>query len=106
MVSFEDFAKLDLRVGKITAVEDHPNADKLYCLKVDIGQKQINLVAGIKSYYKPEELLNKLIVVVVNLEPKSIRGVTSEGMLLAAQDKDRIVVIGPEKEVSCGSKIS
>ncbi|UCG35484.1 MAG: hypothetical protein JSW17_01395 [Candidatus Omnitrophota bacterium] len=105
MVSFEDFSKLDLRIGRILEVNAHPNADKLYVLKVDIGQKVIQLVAGIKNYYEPQGLQGKLIAVITNLEPRTVRGVESQGMLLAAQSKDTITILSPEKEVPPGSPI-
>lgn len=105
MVSFDEFAKLDLRIGKIVEVNPHPNADKLYLVKADIGEKTIQLVAGIKLFYSPDELLGKQIVVVTNLEQKTIRGVVSEGMLLAAQDPNGTRILIPDKEVTLGSKI-
>jgi len=105
MVNFDDFSKLELRVGKILEVNPHPDAEKLYLLKVDIGEKVIQMVAGIKPFYTPEQLENKLIVVLTNLEPKNIRGVSSEGMILAAQDKDDVSLIVLDKEVALGSTI-
>lgn len=105
MVNFDDFSKLDLKVGKILEVSMHPDAEKLYLLKVDVGDKTIQLVAGIKPFYEPEQLENKLIVVLTNLEPKNIRGILSEGMILAAQDKDDISLIISDKEIAVGSII-
>lgn len=105
VITYADFSKLDLRVGKILEVEPHPNADKLYCLKVDIGEKVISLVAGIRNYYSQEELRNKLIVVLINLEPKTIRGMLSEGMLLAAFCENTLSLIVPEREIPFGSQI-
>jgi len=105
MVSFNDFSKLDLRVGRVLEVKDHPNASKLYVLSVDIGQRVVQLVAGLKPYYQPLELKDKRIVVLTNLEPKNLRGLESEGMLLAAQSQDTISVIGPDREVEPGSII-
>jgi len=105
MVNFDDFSKLDLKIGKILEVSMHPDAEKLYLLKVDIGDKTIQLVAGIKPFYEPEQLENKLIVVLTNLESKNIRGVLSEGMILAAQDKDDISLIISDKEIAVGSII-
>ena len=106
MVSFEDFSKVDLKIGKVLEVTDHPNADKLYVLKVDIGQDQIRqLVAGIKGYYQPQDLAGKSVVVLTNLEPKVVRGVESQGMLLAAQSQDKVVYLTPEKEMPPGSTI-
>lgn len=105
MISLEDFKKIDLRVGKIIEVKDHPNADKLYVLTVDLGNEKRNIVAGIKKYYKPEELIGKYIIVVANLEPKNIRGVISEGMLLAAQDDKEISLLTVDKEIKVGAKV-
>ena len=106
MVRFEDFSKVDLKIGKVLEVTDHPNADKLYVLKVDIGQDQIRqLVDGIKGYYQPQDLEGKSVVVLTNLEPKVVRGVESQGMLLAAQSQDKVVYLTPEKEMPPGSTI-
>ena len=105
MISYDDFAKLDLRIGKIVEATVHPNADKLYLLKVDIGEKIIQLVAGIRAFYSPEDLKGKLGVILVNLEPREIRGCVSEGMLLAASSTERISVISPREEVEVGSKV-
>lgn len=106
MISYDDFSKLDLRTGKILEVNDHPDAQKLYVLKVDITEKVVELVAGIKPFYSPEELIGKSVVVLVNLEPKNIRGVPSQGMILVAKDKNSMGLIAPEKEIINGSKIS
>ena len=103
-VSIKDFAKLDFRVGEIKSAEDHPNADKLLVLKVDVGE-EIQLVAGIKNHYSKDELIGKQIIVFTNLEPAVLRGVKSEGMLLAAEDGDKVVLISPEKNVGVGSRI-
>jgi len=105
MISFEEFSKLDLRIGRILEVQDIKGKDKLYLLKVDIGEKIIQIVAGIKAFYKKEELLNKLIVVLTNLEPKKIAGIESCGMLLAAVKNDKLTLIGPYQEIEAGSKI-
>jgi len=105
MVSLDDFKKLDLKIATITAVDDHPNADKLYVLTIDVGEKQKQLVAGIKSSYTKEALLGKQIVLIDNLEPATIRGVESQGMLLATQDQEGICVLMPERRVREGSSI-
>lgn len=106
MISIEDFKKIELRVGKIIEVRDHPNADKLYVLIVDFGNEKRQIVSGIKEYYKKEELLNKKIVVIVNLEPKKFRGIESQGMLLAAQDEEgRLALLVPDREVKEGAKV-
>ncbi|MFO7900278.1 MAG: hypothetical protein R6V58_14610 [Planctomycetota bacterium] len=106
MVSFEDFKKLELVVGTVTSVEEHPNADKLYVLKVDLGEaEERTLVAGLKPYYPADELQGKQLVVVANLAPATLRGVESRGMLLAAQEGDTVVIISPETPLSPGSKV-
>ncbi|RKX44762.1 MAG: methionine--tRNA ligase, partial [Thermotogae bacterium] len=93
------------RIGKIISVEDHPNADKLYVVKVDLGDEVRQLVAGLKAYYKKEELLNRYVAVITNLEPKKLRGVESQGMLLAADDGETVALLTPEKEVKLGAKV-
>lgn len=105
MITYDDFSKLELKVGKVLEVTDHPNADRLYVLKVDIGANAIQLVAGIKNYYTKEELIGKSVVIVVNLEPKIIRGVESNGMLLAAHSEDKIVILTTDREALPGSFI-
>ncbi len=107
-ISFQEWQKLDFRVAKILEVEDHPNADKLIVLKIDLGNEQRTIVAGIKSHYKKDELIGKKIVVFTNLEPAMLRGIKSEGMLLAAvKGKDEeIVLITPEKDIEAGTKVS
>jgi len=107
MVSFEEFSKLDLRIAKIEEVKEIEGSDKLYKLTISLGEEKRTLVAGIKKYYKKEELVGKKIVVIANLEPKVIKGVTSQGMLLAATSKNGDVsLLVPDKEVEEGSKIS
>ncbi len=105
MISIEDFAKLDLRVGKITKVEDHPNAEKLYVLEVDLGDEKRTLVAGLKKWYKKEELLGKKIVIIANLEPKKIRGIESQGMLLAADDGENVSILTVDKDIKLGARV-
>ncbi|MFH1406574.1 MAG: methionine--tRNA ligase subunit beta [Candidatus Omnitrophota bacterium] len=105
MVSFDEFKKLELKVGEIKEVKDHPNADKLYLISVDLGSEVREVVAGIKPYYKPEELVGKNVVVVANMEPANIRGAESKGMILAAQDESGICVLTTEKKVKPGSSV-
>ncbi len=102
MMPFEEFAKVEMKVATITKVEDHPKADKLYVLQIDLGKEQRQLVAGLKGIYKKEELEGKQIIVVTNLEPKELRGVKSHGMLLAADDG---TILSPSKAVENGMKI-
>ncbi|MFC1658707.1 methionine--tRNA ligase subunit beta [Candidatus Omnitrophota bacterium] len=105
MASIEDFKKLDIRVARVLEVRDHPNADKLLLLKIDTGEKQKQIVAGIKNFYTKEDLPGKQIVIVDNLEAAVIRGEISEGMLLAAQGRQAIFVLIPDGPVEVGSKI-
>lgn len=105
MISFDDFQKMELVVGEITEVNDHPNADKLYVLKVTLGDEERELVAGIKPYYSKEELKGKQIVVIKNLQPAVIRGVKSECMLLAAQDSQGVSILMPDRRVENGARI-
>ncbi len=106
-VSFDDFSRIDLRVGKIVKAEPIPKSTKLIKLTIDIGDNQLKTaVAGIASYYKPEDLEGTLISVIVNLAPRKVMGVTTEVMILAAQDKNTLALIQPNKPVEAGSKIS
>ncbi|MDD2751747.1 MAG: methionine--tRNA ligase subunit beta [Candidatus Omnitrophica bacterium] len=103
MITIDDFRKLELRVAQIKEVIEHPNADKLYLLTLDLGDRQKQVVAGIRASYQKESLIGKLVVVVDNLEPALLRGVESQGMILAASDENGIVIVSPEKEVKLGS---
>jgi len=103
MISFNEFKKLEIKVATIKEVINHPNADKLYVIKIDLGDKEKTIVAGIKSSYSPEQLLNRLVIVVDNLEPAVIRGVESQAMLLAASDDNGTSILIPEREVKIGS---
>ena len=106
MITMQDFTKVEMRVGKVLSVEDHPNADKLVVMRADVGEAAPRtLVAGLKPYYANEELQDKLVVVVTNLEPVRLRGVDSNGMVLAAQDGDKVVVLTLEKPVAPGSPV-
>lgn len=104
-ISFEEFKRLDMRVGVVTAVEDHPNADKLYVMKVDLGGEERQLVAGLKPYYDREKLLGKSVVVVLNLAPAVLRGVESRGMLLAAQHAERVIILTTDEEMPAGARV-
>ena len=107
LISIEEFSRIDLRVAEIKSVEDHPDADKLLVLKIDVGDgiEDRQLVAGIKGHYSPAELVGKKVIIVNNLTPAVLRGVESQGMLLAAQDGQDIVVLGPEKDVRAGARV-
>ncbi len=94
----KEMEKLDLRVAKIKSVEDHPNADRLYVITIDLGDHTRTLVAGLKSYYSKEEMTGKHVVVVANLEPAKLRGVESQGMILAAEDDDIVSLLIADAE--------
>ena len=106
-VSFGDFGKLELRVGRIVEVEEHPNADKLFVLKVDLGEEERTIVAGLRGHYTADELRGKKAVFVVNLEPVVLRGVKSNGMVLAAvsEDKKKVVLLEAE-DAEVGWKVT
>lgn len=107
-IEFNDWQNLDLRVAEVLEVEDHPDADKLYVLKIKIKDEEKTIVAGVKQHYSKEELVGKKIIVFTNLKPVVLRGVKSEGMLLAASDdsKEKVVLLTPEKDIESGAKIS
>ena len=106
MISIEDFAKLDLRVAEVVSAEDHPNADKLLVLEIDLGGDRRTIVAGVRGHYKPEDLVGKQLIVVANLEPCELRGVKSHGMMLAVRDGEKVIYLTPESAVTPGSKVS
>lgn len=104
MINYEDFKKIELKIAKILEVNEHPDADKLYVVKVSLGEEERSLVAGIKpSYPDKEALVGRQVVLVCNLEPATIRGVESNGMILAASDVEGISVISPDRELKLGS---
>jgi len=110
-ITYDDFTKLDIRVAKVVEVSEHPNADKLLCIKIDLGGETRQIVAGVKEYYAPEALVGKQIAVVTNLQPRKVRGIESNGMLLAAVDSEGgkmrdVVVLSPDREVPNGSPVS
>ncbi len=105
MIKFEDFQKIDLKIGKIIAAEKVKRADKLLKLEVDLGEEKKQLVAGIAKLYQPEDLIGREIVVVVNLEPRTLMGLESQGMLLAADNDGKPVLLKPDEEVPPGTKI-
>lgn len=116
-IAFDEFAKVDLRVAKVLSAEDHPNADRLLKLQVDDGSGEPRQIcAGVKAYYKPEDLVGKSIVIVANLAPRKIRGEESRGMLLAASDASKeemadgaernVVLLMPMSDIAPGSIVS
>ena len=105
-IAFEDFDKIDLRIGKILEAEKVPKADKLLKLIVDLGFEKRTILSGIAEFYKPEDLIGKLVTVVVNLAPRKIRGIESQGMLLmAGNDLGKLFCVSPEQEIEPGSTV-
>ena len=102
-ITIDEFAKVDLRVVKVLAAEKVEKADKLLKLKVDLGTEQREIVSGIAKHYAPEELVGKNVVMVINLKPAKIRGIVSQGMVLAASCGDELKVV--EVEMPKGSKV-
>jgi methionyl-tRNA synthetase len=107
-VSFDDWQKLDLRTGEILEIEDIEGADKLYKLKIDLGTETRTLVAGLKKHYTKDELEGKKVVVFTNLEPRTIRGIESKGMILAGVngDQSEVKLLQAEGVLEPGAKVS
>lgn len=109
MIAYDDFAKLDMRVGKIVSCEKIENAEKLYKIMVDIGESELRqIVSSLVDYYTAEELCGKRIIVLANLKPRKMRGIESQGMLLCAESDDgkTCVLLSPECEVSTGTSVT
>ena len=104
-IDYDLFSKIDLRVGEIISAEDVEGADKLLCLKIDIGSITKTIFAGIKKFYEPENLLGKKIIIVNNLKSRKMRFGESEGMLLAADNDEKVYLIEIDKGVINGAKI-
>ena len=105
MITFDDFKKLDIRVGKILSAEKVSGTDKLMKLEVDFGLEKRQLVAGIAEFFEPDNLIGKEIPVLLNLEPRSFKGIESQGMILAIDVDGKPVLLHPEREVPSGSVI-
>ncbi len=104
-ISYDEFSKIDLRVAKVIDVEEVENSKKLYKLTLDAGEAKRIIIAGIQKYYTKEELINRNIIIVANLEPKMLAGLTSNGMLLAASDDDKVILLTTMSDAKPGSKI-
>ena len=106
-IKFSDWQKLDLRTGKILKVEDVEGADRLYKLTIDIGSEKRTLIAGLKAHYPKEKLKGKKVIVFTNLEPRTIRGIESKGMILAAVDeeKNEVRLLTSDNEIETGKRI-
>ena len=105
-VTVETFKQISLRTGVVLSAQDHPNADRLLVLQVDIGEAAPRqLVAGIKGSYQAADLIGKQVIVVANMKPAQLRGVESQGMVLATSDEGAVVLISPERSVRAGSTV-
>jgi methionyl-tRNA synthetase len=105
-INYEDFAKLDLRVCTVKEASAVEGADKLVLLKLDDGTETgRQIVAGVKKHYSPETLIGTQVIVVANLEPRKLRGIESQGMLLAASNGEELALIHPQKPIAAGSKV-
>ena len=105
-IEYEDFAKMQFVVGEIIACEEVPKSKKLLCSKVKVGDSVKQIVSGIKAYYKPEEMVGKKVMVLLNLKPATLAGVVSEGMLLCAEDSEgNLALMKPEKDMESGAEI-
>ncbi len=105
MISIDDFAKVEIKVGTVLSVEEVEGSEKLYKLSVDLGEENPRqILSGIKKWYKPEQLVEKQFIFVANLEPRMMMGLESEGMIMATGD-DKPILLKPSKKVTPGSKI-
>lgn len=105
MITFEEFEELDIRIGKVVSAERVPKTDKLIRLQVDLGKEARQLVAGIAGFVKLDSLVGKELPVLVNLAPRKLRGVESQGMILAADVNGEPVLLHPDREVPPGSRV-
>jgi len=105
VASYEDFQKLELKIAEIETVAPHPNADRLYVLGIKVGEVRKQIVAGIRAHYTEDQLKGKKIVIVDNLDPAVIRGVESQGMLLAASNETMLTVVTTDRPIADGAKV-
>ena len=104
-VTIDDFKRLDLRTARILEAREHPQADRLWILKIDVGTETKEIVAGVKAFYTKEELVGRTVIVVHNLKPGVIRGVESKGMLLAAKKDGVLGILTVDKDLPPGSPV-
>ncbi len=104
-ITFEDFQKLEFQIGKIISAEKVEKSDKLLKLEVDFGEEKRQVISGIAKEYLPEDLVNKEFTFITNLEPRSIMGLESQGMILAADVEGKAVLLSPTSEIPPGTKI-
>jgi methionyl-tRNA synthetase len=105
LIDIADFGRVNLRVAQVLACERVEGTDKLLKLQITLGDEQRQIVAGIAQHYAPEDLIGKKVVVVANLKPAKLRGIESQGMLLAASDAETVSILTPFKDVAVGSKV-
>lgn len=105
MINYDDFSKLEIRIGTVVSAEKIEDADKLLKLEFDFGDEKRQIVSAIAEFYQPEDLLGKQLPVLVNLEPRNFRGVESQGMILAADDGETVVLLQPDKKIAPGGKV-
>ncbi|OQX00608.1 methionine--tRNA ligase [Candidatus Parcubacteria bacterium A4] len=105
MITIEDFQKLDIRIGKVLSAEKVEGTDKLIKLEIDFGAKKRQVVTGMAEFFASDYFIGKQIPVIVNLEPRTLKGIESQGMILAANAEGKPVLLRPEKEVPLGSVI-
>ena len=105
MITIEQFQQVELRVGTVKEAAAHPKADRLLVLKVDLGTEERQIVAGIRAHYEPEALVGTQVVVVANLAPAMLRGVESQGMLLAASSEGALAVVRPAAPMPAGAVV-
>jgi tRNA-binding protein len=104
-ITYDDFAKIELRIATVLAAREHPNADKLMLLQIKVDEEEKQIVAGIRGHYTPEQLVGRQIVVVNNLREAMLRGEESHGMLLAASDSTGIVLLRPDRDCDVGATV-
>jgi methionine--tRNA ligase beta chain len=105
MITFDDFMRLDIRIGTVTAADKVESADKLIRLEIDLGGEHRQVVAGMAPTYTPEEFIGKQVPILVNLEPRKLKGIESRGMILAADVDGKPVMLLPDEEVPPGSRV-
>jgi len=107
LLGIDRFAEIVLKAGRVIEAGAHPNADRLLVVQVDVGDEQPRqVVAGIRADWDPEDLVGRTVIVVANLKPATLRGVESQGMLLAVQGRDRVIPIGVEGDVAPGTRVT
>jgi len=108
IVEFDDWQKLELRVGKVVEVEDIEGADKLYKLTIDIGNEKKTVCSGLKDYYSKEDLQDKKVILFVNLKPRMLRGIESQGMILAAttEGEKEVRLLEPDADIEIGARVT